>query len=396
MARVVFGAEFGANLGHIYPMLRLADKLSILGHEIIFVCRDVELAHDAVKAKGYSLIQGPVWKNPPLKNIRKISTPSYADVLARQGFGFKHKLRAMLSAWDDCLAFLKPDLIIADHSPGLSLAVANSFPMINLGNGFTLPPSEIDEYPNIITSGKPLVSQTKLLQMFNELQDERGKPRLERLPQIFDTEGQFVCTLPQLDPYDGKRHTPVVGPLEDKIAPSPRPDVPHIFIYLANEVEDRDAVLEGINLTNIRTTAFIRGGQPALLEEFQSKTLKILTSPVKFSEILPTVSLVIHSGGGGTATSCLMAGRPQVLLPRQSETGLTARLLETQGLGCTIKRGSSASSISKTITEVMDNRAMFDKCAIVAKEISNGDWCNAADKIVTRAEELILSNTALY
>ncbi len=374
-------------------MLRLADELSILGHEIIFVCRDVEVAHDAVKAKGYSLIQGPVWKNPPLKNIRKISTPSYADVIARQGFGFKHKLRAMLSAWDDSLALLKPDLIIADHSPGLSLAVRNSLPMINLGNGFTLPPSEIDEYPDIITSGKPLVSQIKLLQMFNELQDERRKPRLERLPQVFDTEGQFVCTLPQLDPYDGMRQKPVIGPLEDKIEPSPLPDVPHIFIYLANDAEDRDVVLESINLLNVPATAFIRGGQSTLLENFQSQTLRILTNPVEFSEMLPNASLVIHSGGGGTATSCLMAGRPQVLLPRQSETGLTAKLIEKQGLGCTIRRETSVSGISKTIKSVLEDQGMSDRCVSTAMEISIGDWDNAVGKIVAKAQKLILSNT---
>lgn len=389
MARIVFGGEFGANLGHIYPMLRLANALHIRGHEIVFVCRDVETAHDAVKEKGYSLIQGPVWKNPPLKNIRKIPTPSYADVIARQGFGFKQKLRSMLSAWDDCLAFIKPDLIIADHSPGLSLAVRNTIPMINLGNGFTLPPSEIEEFPNIITSGSPLVSQQNLLQMFNELQDERMKPRLERLPQIFDTEGQFVCTLPQLDPYTEFRKTPVIGPLEDCIAPSPRPISAHIFVYLANEAQDRDTVLESVRSVNLPATAFIRGGQPTLIERFQSEKLKILTSPVEFSEILPTVSLVVHSGGGGTATSCLMAGRPQILLPRQSETGLTARLIEKQGLGRSIKRGASIPEISKMIEGVLNDQDMSARCALAAKEISNGDWGNAADKIVARAEELM-------
>lgn len=390
MARILFGWEFGASLGHIYPLLRIADVLREDGHEMIFVCRDVENAYDVIKARNYPLIQAPVWKNPPLKNIRKIPTPSYSDVIARQGFGFRQKLGSMLSAWDDLLSIVKPDLIIADHSPGLSLAARKNIPMINIGNGFTLPPSDLDRYPEIITTGKSLFPQDKLLGLFNEIQRGRGQALLEKLPQIFDTEGQFVCTLPQLDPYQPQTNRIVVGPLEENIDPCEMPIDPHIFVYMANEAEDSELVLNSVQALETPVTAYIRGAKVDRLQQYQSDRMQMLSRPVDFSEMLPKASLVVHSGGAGTATSCLMTGRPQMMFPRQSESALTGRLLEHQGLAHTISRGSDQETVVGLLGQMLSDTALTERCLANASDIAKGDWKDALDKVVARANELLI------
>ncbi len=389
MARIVFGWEFGASLGHIYPMLRIADVLKERGHEILFVCRDVERPFDVIKARGYALIQAPFWKNPPIANLRSIPTPGYADVLARQGFGYRQTLKCMLSAWDDLLISLKPDLIIADHSPGLNLAVRGSIPLINIGNGFTLPPSQMETFPPIIARGKPLVSSQGLLNLFNDLQKERGKPVYERLPQIFEADGEFACTLPQLDPYAKFRDKPVCGPLEDSMKAVPLPSESHIFVYMANEAEDSELVLKAVQKTGCPATAYIRGASTERRKTYQSDRLEMLDRPVDFSDMLPKASLVIHSGGGGTATSCLMVGRAQIMFPRQSESSLTGRLLSAQELARVIPKGTSIDDLASVIQKTLVNQAMQERCNQVAKALSAGDWTSALSRITDRVEELV-------
>lgn len=168
MGRVLFGSEFGANLGHIYPMKRIADRLHANGHEIVFAVRNLIQTKRAFKGTDYKLVQAPFWLNLPGKDINRMPTPSYADVMTRQGFGFKENLSGFFGAWADLTELVKPDVVIADHSPGLSAAIRRRYPMINFGNGFTLPPSHLEEYPPVIATGKPLAPQSKLLDIFNE------------------------------------------------------------------------------------------------------------------------------------------------------------------------------------------------------------------------------------
>ncbi len=287
---------------------------------------------DVVRKQGYKLIQAPHWKNPPIPNIRSIPTPSYADVIIRQGLGDYDALSAMMAAWDDIFDLVKPDFIVADHSPCMSLTARGKVPMANVGNGFTLPPTNLETYPNVISNGKPLGDQGELLEMFNRIHKKRGAKLMDRVTQVFDTEGQFVCTLPQLDPYYDFRKDELVGPLEQATDPAPKIDGAHIFFYMANEAQDSPVALEGLVKSGIPATVYWRGASAERREKYTADQIKMLTAPVSFSEMLPTTSFVIHSGGAGTATACLLTGRPQVMFPRQSESSLNGKLLTRHGV----------------------------------------------------------------
>ncbi|MFB9355747.1 glycosyltransferase [Sneathiella chinensis] len=389
MGKILFGWEFGASLGHVYPLLRIANRLRDNGHEIVFVCRDVVLASDLVRAEGYKLIQAPFWKNPPIPNLRDIPTPSYADVLVRQGFAYRKNLVSMMSVWTDLVALLKPDLVVADHSPGLSLALRGLVPVFNVGNGFTLPPSGVEEYPVVNRGGKPLMAQERLLAIFNEVNRERGAPLLDRLPQVFDTEGQFVCTVPQLDPYHGVPGRVQVGPLEDSMTPAPLPENPHIFVYMAHDIAGREVVLETVAKNGLPATAYIRGASARDRARYASHSLTMLDKPVDFRSMLPKSSLVIHSGGGGTATACLMTGRPQIMLPTQAEANLNARLLRSRGLAEVAPPTVTPSHFKAILARAAGNREMAERCLQNAEILAGEDWGNALGRIVTAAEAIL-------
>ncbi len=388
MGRVLFGSEFGANLGHIYPMLRIADRLAENGHQIIFAVRNLQQTKQALKGRGYQILQAPYWQNPRFRQ-GNIATPSYSDVMARQGFGFKDTFAAFFTAWSDLADVVKPDLIIADHSPGLSIAVRGRHPMINMGNGFTLPPSQLETYPSVIAKGAPLVRQDWMRQMFNEVLTENNRPQLEFLPQIFDTEGQYVCTVPHLDPYAQFRTLPQVGPLEDSLDCIAPPKSPHVFVYMAHGSGAEATVLATLKTLNVKSTAFVRGAPAKTIDTFHGGNLQMLNQPADFADILPRASLVIHSGGGGTSTACLMTGRPQITFPSHSETSLNSRLMHQQGVAQPVRSTVSQSEMTALLEKVLSNDDMKQASERVAIELNDDKWKQALPTILNHAEEII-------
>jgi hypothetical protein len=324
-----------------------------------------------------------------------MSTPSYADVMTRQGFGFKENLRSFCGAWADLTELVNPDVVIADHSPGLSAAIRRRYPMINMGNGFTLPPANIKEYPPVIAKGKPLAPQAKLLEMFNEAIAEFDGTPLEYLPQIFDTEGQYVCTVPQLDPYAAYRENVQIGPIEESLAFKELPKSDHVFLYMAHEAGPDNIILKALDALKVKTTAYVRDARKGTVEAFSDcKKIKMLTKPAAFADIIPKASLVIHSGGGGTSTACLLTGRPQITFPTHSETGLNSSLMRRQGCAVPVTGPLELTALTKLLGTAIKDAKLKANAQRVARTLEKGSWKNALETIVDHAERLILENNS--
>ncbi len=377
-------------------MKRIADKLRANGHEIVFAARNLVQTKRAFRDTDFKLVQAPFWINLPGKEINRLPTPSYADVMTRQGFGFKENLRSFMGAWADLTELINPDVVIADHSPGLSAAIRRRYPMINMGNGFTLPPANIKEYPPVIAKGKPLAPQEKLLEFFNEALAEFGGTPLEYLPQIFDTEGQYVCTVPQLDPYAPYRENVQIGPIEESLKFKALPKKEHVFLYMAHEAGPDNIILKALDSLKIKTTAYVRDARKGTIEAFSdSKNIEMLTKPADFSEIIPKSTLIIHSGGGGTSTACLMTGRPQITFPTHSETGLNSSLMKKQGCAVPVSPQIELKALTKILGAAVKDVKLKANAQRVARTLENGSWKNALDTIVDHAERLIEKKRAV-
>ena len=389
MARILFGSEFGANLGHIYPMLRLADRLAESGHEILFAVRSLTQAAEKIHARGYQVIQGPYWLPPPVPNLRGMPTPRYTDVLGRQGFGLNNILTSMARGWKDLVDVLKPDVVIADHSPCLSFVTRGRYPMVNFGNGFTLPPSNVKTFPFMLNGTKPLVSESDLLGVFNSAAEELDVQPIKYLPEIFDTEGQYVVTVPELDPYARVRKEGWVGPLEDHVEPSPPVREPQIFLYMAHRAKGAQKLVEAVRLSKIPATLFVRDAPADFYEKYDSPVMKMLRQPADFKEVIPASSLVIHSGGGGTSTTCLLTGRPQVIAPTHLETSLSCRLMQARGVAREVNEKMPLEQIVTVVSKMATDAAIRDKSAELATRLAGEDWGRALEIMVDGIENLL-------
>ncbi|MBE7638439.1 hypothetical protein GUA87_16400 [Sneathiella sp. P13V-1] len=390
MGRILFGSEFGANLGHIYPMLRLADRLRQRGnHDIIFAVRNPLQATEKIKSHGYKVLQAPFWTVPPIKDINKLPTARYTDVLARQGFGLTGRLENLASAWIDLVETIDADLVIADHSPCLSFAMRGTRPMINMGNGFTLPPSSVEEYPRLQKRADLIVEEKQLLGVFQKAAEKLGIRPLERLPQIFDTEGAFVVTVPEMDAYADLRTEEYVGPIEDHLEPCEGLGPERVFLYMAYTAKGAQKTIEAVKQSGVPATLFVRSAPLEFLNKYQSDKMEMLREPADFSKVIPASSLVIHSGGGGTSTTCMLAGRPQIICPSHLETRLNCAAITRQNVGYRISSESSVDEIATLIKEAVEDIQLQERALHLAKKLDGEDWKNGLDIICDKAEELI-------
>src|SRR5690606_23899680 len=137
------------------------------------------------------------------------------DVLTAVGFGDPQKLGVTSRAWDDLLDLVRPDLIVADHSPALFLAAFGSgVPVVAIGTAFTLPPLALDRFPPLRADRAPALPEARLLDAARRAQEARRRPLPSSLLDVFRTKARFVFGLPELDPYRSFRNEPIHAPPE--------------------------------------------------------------------------------------------------------------------------------------------------------------------------------------
>ncbi len=129
---------------------------------------------------------------------------------------------------------------------GLCVLRQGRVPVVAIGNGFCLPPAEMETFPALLPKVKPLIRQEDMLATINAVQRDRGAPSLPRLPALFEADAQFVYTFPILDPYAAFRARPADGPLESLPGPAPPPAEDHVFVYYGTELPSVKPLMEGL------------------------------------------------------------------------------------------------------------------------------------------------------
>lgn len=155
---------------------------------------------------------------------------------------------------------------------------------------------------------------------------------------------------------------------------------------MANEAVDSPVALEGLLKSQIPATVYWRGASDERREKYQADQITMVTEPVAFSKMLPQTSMVIHSGGAGTATACLMTGRPQIMFPRQSEASLNGKMLKRHGVASVPPRGMTAVQFAQGLRSLQENEQMADRAMNIANELAAGDWGHALERITVFAD----------
>jgi UDP:flavonoid glycosyltransferase YjiC (YdhE family) len=390
MKTVLLAWELGEGLGHIGGLRLIAKELVAQGWQPVLALRDVSGTSAVLKDDGFRVLQAPVLANPIPPEGRPFGPSGYADILAIYGFYDADILGPMVAAWQNLIDLVKPDLIVADHSPTLCLAAHGSVPVVVVGYGFTVPPCDLPEFPVLRPEVPPIASQAKLLDVVNQVQRDRDRPTLDRLPDLLPGSMQAVCTYPALDPYRRFRREPAIGPLEPVPAFVEPPGKPHLFAYLATDYQALDQLAVALGELKIPVSVYIRGRPGAIKVFLRKRGATVYDRPPPLGEVLPASSFVLSHGGIGMAHAALAAGRPHIIAPRHFEASLTAKALQSLGIGVHLDvPAGSAPRVRNAFEDIMSQSDLAERAAQIAANLAAQSTPDALSSIVRHCETLV-------
>lgn len=371
MAHILVGYELGGGHGHLYRLLPQVRALEAQGHRVTIFLRNIRENAELLAREHRAILPVPdlVANIPGTPAQAPLAT--YLDIMCVAGFYHHQTLHAGVMAWKTLLQQAAPDLVLADHSPILLLACFERYPVVQVADGFTLPPAHGPQFPIFRRGGKPLVDPAHVLRVMQEVQRQHGLPQPATVTEPFRTAGRLVCSLPDLDPYAGQRRDPVIGPVAGLQEPQPLPDgTPHFFAYLDLQHRATWPLLQGLRESGMSGEVFARGMTDEVARALQRPNLTVHREFQPLDEVFARASVVLHHGSNGTCCAALSAGRPQVFMPTQMESRLMADAVVARGCGHLLTcQENTAHGFAAAFKSIAANQTMAERAVAVSLEL---------------------------
>ena len=379
MATILFAWELGANLGHLIPISRIAQRIDEGSHRCVFALGDLAHAR-AVLGSEAQILQAPLWPRHRHFGAVPGALSSYADVLTGVGFADPAKVAAVAGAWTSLIELVRPDLIVADHSPGLLVALfGTGIRAIAIGTGFTMPPLDYDQFPPLRGDLAPAVPELRLLEAVRDAKALVGGKRPANLLDVFRTRDRVVFGLPELDPYQSFRREPMVAPPGGLPSAQPWPRERRLFVYAGAEMIGLDILLQALATVDVKQEAYLRGDAGPGREFLRLRGATVHDTPPPLEEVLRTASHVLTQGGAGTIAAAYTAGRPQLVVTSHDESSLNLDLLKRGGVGTGLEITENTKDVAAAIGKFIDDPALPDNALEAANRIARRVLPDGAD-----------------
>jgi len=371
MARVLLAWELGDGFGHITRLLPIARRLREAGHDCVFAVRSLENSHVVLAPEGFTFVQAPfaIPASPPGQEKEPMST--FGDILATVGFTDVNRLLPMVTAWQGLIDVVDPALIVTDYAPGVCLAAYGARPVVNIGDGFILPPPELDRFPPF-RDAPPRTDEAKILATVQEVQRRRGRPLPPTVPSILAGSGVFVITLPELDFYGRHRQKPAIGTLTQLPPPLEEEPGEDYFGYLSLSYPHTAKVLEGLAQSGRSGRIYLRDATPQAIQTWRERGLLIHDRPQPMREAVGRARVVVHHGGVGTVETVLALGRPQLVVPRHQEQRGNANALGGMRVAVSMRSAGAfePTHVTQALTHLLETEHFRHNARTIARRLA--------------------------
>ena len=384
MAHIMVGYELGGGHGHLYRLLPAVRALEAQGHRVTLFLRNIRENANLLAREQCALLPVPDLVENFSGNRSLAPFATYLDIMCIAGFNNRQTLDAGIKTWNTLLQQAAPDLVVADHSPVLLLACFGRYPVVQVADGFTLPPAHRSQFPIFRRGGRPQFDPNHVLRVMRDVQRDNGMPIPETVTQPFRTAGRLVCSLPELDPYAARRRDPVVGPVLGLQEPQALPDgPPHFFAYLDLQHQVTWPLLQGLKASGMSGEVYVKGMNGKVEALLKRTGLTVHREFQPFNDVLGRSTVILHHGSNGTCCAALSAGRPQIMIPTQMESRLMADALVAKGCGRLLScQGNSAQGLIQTLNAVTADRGMAERAVALSHEIKGRGPVRAVDQIM--------------
>src|SRR5262245_66660318 len=115
MSTVLIAWELGAGLGHVRPLLAVAEALAQEGHRPVLALRDTVETWPVLRHQPFPVLPAPMMLRP-MDIGRPFAATSMTDVLAVVGWGAGDSLEALHRSWQGPIDAGRPSLAGADFA----------------------------------------------------------------------------------------------------------------------------------------------------------------------------------------------------------------------------------------------------------------------------------------
>jgi len=390
---VLYGWEFGANLGHIGCFLPLARALRAGGHTVHWVVSSSTSAARLLDREGFSWLQAPQCPEQP----RQGPPLSYADILLRFGYASPADLLGLTVAWRELMKLTGARVLLADHAPTAQLAARTlGLPTVLFGSGFYVPPRQFPT-PNMrpwlqLPAEQLAAIERPALASVNAVLERFGQPPLAGIAQLFDVAEDTLLGFPELDHYAERGPARYWGNLPDAgvgTAP-PWPALPgkRVYAYLRGECRHHEAALAALQALRQPTVVFFPALPEALRQRYAADHLVVADQPIDLARAGAQADAAITYGSLSTTSRFLLAGKPVLLLPGQLEQFLMARRVEQMGAGLLVDPEQPANDLPQKLQKVVFDPFFADNARAFARKYAAFPQEVVIDNLVRRIEEV--------
>lgn len=401
MSRILFTWELGANYGHLTRQLPIAETLRKRGHAVFFAVRDTKIAAQLLEPRGFAYTQAPF----DTANRRPAKLPAnYAEILLASGYSDPATLCGMVRSWISLMRLLRADCVVIDHAPtALFSAYLAEVPAAAIGSGFEIPPDS-SPLPSIrpwdrIGFDRLQQSEERVMDRLNALAASFGRPKLQRISELFHYASTLLVSFAELDHYgirdDGNYAGPLFATLTGQQERWRMPDKPHIVAYLRPSVPGFDNLLQALSKQAAEIIVAVPGIRRGQAEAMASDCFRVHAQPIALdSNLLQSADLALSYAGAGTVNTCLLAGVPMLLVPQNVEQYLMSRCVETIGAGIATKQARSETQFSELLEHVLHTPAYRQQAKAFANSHAGFNPEQALNQAVRMIEVLLPESKA--
>ncbi len=396
MATILLAWELGGGLGHFMNLRPLAAGLVARGHRVTAALRDLSVARRFLPDPAIEIIQAP-FKHARIRDIEPTCT--FAQILHNCGFGDADELTTLAEAWRKLYDFVRPDLIIFDHSPTALLASAG-YPARRalIGTGFFSPvDTGARGLPNMRTwhqadPAELARHETEVLANMNAALRRGSESPLERVAQLYTWLDQdFLMTFRELDAYERGPDAEYWGIWSGGMGEPPRWPPgrgKRIFAYL-KPFPTLPQLLATLNGLPNPSLVYVPGLDARLREQFRNPTLRLAAEPVEMGQATNECDVAILNGTHATTVAMLLAGKPALHVPIFLEQAINARAAERLGAAICVPPSDVQHCVAALRSLLTDDRLAAGARSFAAK-YSGFDAAKQLTRLLDRAEELAI------
>jgi hypothetical protein len=382
-ARLLCVWEQGGHLGHL-ALMRLPIEVALRqGYDVFLAARELHAVHEVLGGLPMTVLPAPFKQR--VASADQSAFLSYTHLIGQQCFSTADELAMYVRAWRAIFDLVQPKIVLFEHSPtALVAAHAYHFKKVLLGSSFTLPPaSALGHSPflpfptTVITPEVAAIlraDDAQLLGSINSALERMGLEQLANLAEIYgQVDANFLCTWPVLDQFGERAGQRYLGsfppPIERKLV-WPSFSGQKVFGYL-QYFPAIESLLRDLQTANVCAVLRVSDLPTAIRQKYSSDSIHFLDHLVDLGHVAQEADWVLHHGNHSTMATFLLAGTPQMLIPRHQEQLFSA--LRMVSAGCAAMAFQDQAAFGAAIHAMKTNAQLKQCCVQLASQCTPFD-----------------------